>query len=259
MSTGENSRGSAWRSILAPLGGIFAILALLGLAILALDKVNALRAETILPILLIVGVVALLGVLSTMATSFALAGLKSANSPLGLPDGTVSAVIALMLILIFSITSLYLYANIAFFEEDLHRSSKISAAEVARIPPQDIVSINPNVEDSTKFDVLRRISHPGSDDFARQILSIVGTLLVAVVAFYFGARFSGTAPAGTAPPGTVPAVIVPGGTAPPGTVPAVIVPGGMTPIAPPPGGPPPGGPPPGGPPPGAPPPSEQPR
>jgi len=129
-----------------------------------------------------------------------------------------------MLILIFSITSLYLYANIAFFEERIYPSSKMSAADVAKIPAQDLVSINPNAEDGTKFDVLRRISHPGSDDFARQILSIVGTLLVAVVAFYFGAKFSGAAPAGTAPPGTVPAVIVPGGTAPPGTVPAVIVP-----------------------------------
>ena len=66
-----------------------------------------------LPLLVIVGVMALFATLALVAVTFSLAGLDDATQPLGLPEGSVRAAIALSLILIFAIISIYFYTSIA--------------------------------------------------------------------------------------------------------------------------------------------------
>lgn len=71
----------------------------------------------------------------------------------GLPDGSVQAIIALSLVLIFVIASLYLYSTLP-----------VKAADV----DADLVQ--------------------NKREFGQQLLTTVGTLAVAVAGFYFGTK-----------------------------------------------------------------------
>ena len=65
-----------------------------------------------LPVLVITGVMALFATLALVAVTFSVAGLTDPNQALGLPEGSVRAAIALSLIVIFAITSIYLYSSL---------------------------------------------------------------------------------------------------------------------------------------------------
>ena len=60
--------------------------------------------ENSLPIMLLIGTVALLVTLAVVTTIFARLGLTTYKQALGLPEGSVRAIIALLLILLFFVT-----------------------------------------------------------------------------------------------------------------------------------------------------------
>ena len=66
-----------------------------------------------LPVLVVIGVMALFATLALVAVTFSVAGLTDPKQPLGLPEGSVRAAIALSLIVIFAITSIYLYSSLS--------------------------------------------------------------------------------------------------------------------------------------------------
>ena len=66
-----------------------------------------------LPVLVITGVMALFATLALVAVTFSVAGLTDPKQALGLPEGSVRAAIALSLIVIFAITSIYLYSSLS--------------------------------------------------------------------------------------------------------------------------------------------------
>jgi hypothetical protein len=104
--------------------------------------------EVVLPLLAIGGVLSLLIVLALMSVFFETLGLANKEQALALPEGSVRAVIALSLIVLFAILSIYLYASLR--------------------------AAGPHT--------------PVSDDFAKQLLVMMGTLVTAVASFYFGAN-----------------------------------------------------------------------
>ncbi len=106
------------------------------------------RPEVQLPIVLIATVLAVLGGLSFLVIVFSDLGLATSDAPLGMPEGSVRAVIAISLLFLFMIISIFLYANLA--------GSDNSAARDA------------------------------SPDVAKQLVTIVATLAVSVAGFYFG-------------------------------------------------------------------------
>src|SRR5437660_4147553 len=106
------------------------------------------NAAVVLPLLTIGGLLSLLIVLALMSVFFQTLGLSNKEQALALPEGSVRAVIALGLIVLFAILSIYLYASL-------------------RVEP--------------------KASEVGVD-FAKQVLTIVGTLVTAVASFYFGAN-----------------------------------------------------------------------
>jgi len=64
--------------------------------------------EVILPILLVYGVVTLVVTLASLVVILSRFGLTAPGTALGLPEGSVQAVIALVLVLIFAITAVFL-------------------------------------------------------------------------------------------------------------------------------------------------------
>jgi hypothetical protein len=108
------------------------------------------RNQTVaLPLLLITGIVVFLGALASLVVIFRRQGLANRDFALGLPDGSIRAIIALSLILLFAILAVFLYIGQGGFGTDSQ--------------PTD-----------------------GQTDMAKQLVTTLSTLVVAIASFYFG-------------------------------------------------------------------------
>jgi hypothetical protein len=104
-----------------------------------------------LPLIVVVGVIVLLIVIALVTFTFSVLGLTSKKEALGLPDGSVRSIIALMLLVLFSILAIYLYNSIA----------------------------HGGLTDATAKDAV---------DIAKQLITLLGTLVTAVASFYFASN-----------------------------------------------------------------------
>lgn len=147
---------------------------------------EASRPEVLLPIIVITGVVALMATLSVSAALYGLFSIGDKSQPLGLPPGSVQAVIALTLILIFAVVALY--ASSSSVAEHFV-SSGLTEAEFEAIPPSEVVGSTREEKDGvTTYEVVRSVESPGRKDLNTQLLTTVSTLVVAVAGFYFGSK-----------------------------------------------------------------------
>jgi hypothetical protein len=145
--------------------------------------------EIILTLVLVIGVVALISTLAGLVALLRAFGLASGTEALGLPPGSVRAILALMLVLIFAITSIFLYYNSV---RGGTTSAGITAEQISLLPKDRIVSIRAVPGPSggpapspAVFDVDLQAS-AASEQLAQQLITLIGTLLTAVAAFYFG-------------------------------------------------------------------------
>ncbi|MBI4338510.1 MAG: hypothetical protein HY680_00995 [Chloroflexi bacterium] len=157
------------------------------------------RPEILLPILTVAGVVALLATLSAVAVAYSALNLQDKSHALGLPEGSVRSVIALSLIVIFTISAVFLYSSLATVSTK--QFIAITQAQLDAIPRDQIISqkpIEPKKEgDPTLYDVETRVEQSqASQDFAQQMLTALITLVTAVAAFYFGSKAVVTAQGG---------------------------------------------------------------
>lgn len=153
------------------------------------------KPDVLLPILASVSAIGLLISLSFLAIAFSVLDLADRNQALGLPEGSVRALISLLLITLFVITSIFLYRQLRFpLEEAIVTNYKgISEAQLAEIPAEEVISIQTSADGEEKtFDVERRVppveATEASQRFAEQVLTTISTLVVSVAAFYFGTR-----------------------------------------------------------------------
>jgi len=143
--------------------------------------------EIALTMLLIAGLIALLAALSVMAAIFAALNLSDTAQSLSLPQGSVRAVIALSLILVFTTTAVFLYMQLR--EVPSRKYIGITQEQLDAIPAETIISIRPSKVGENLFDVERELKQSeASEDFAKQILTTISTLVVAIAGFYFGTR-----------------------------------------------------------------------
>jgi hypothetical protein len=184
--TEANRRRTLWSValiILLGAGGAFAILKLL--------PETFLNTPYIIIVLLVAGFVSVTLLLYLGTIILRTAGLSQKGEALGMPEGSIRALIAMSLILIFAIIGVtVLYSGLG---GDTTVSKGITATEIDRLENVQIVGItvvqpasSPNPE---RFDVTTRaeLSQAGHD-FGLQLLSTVSTLVVAVAGFYFGSR-----------------------------------------------------------------------
>ena len=123
--------------------------------------------EVTLPLLAISGVVALLGALATVSVALQTLGLADKTEALALPKGSVRALIALSLVIIYAITCTYLFRELQ----------------------GDLVKQTTTLANGTKIETYQRVFVDKEVfNFASQILTTIGTLVVAVSSFYLGSR-----------------------------------------------------------------------
>lgn len=100
-----------------------------------------------LPLLIVASVIGLLGAVAFVVVAFALFRLIDGREALGLPPGSVRAVLALLILVIFATMTVFFFSVIA------------------KGTPSD-----------------------AAVDLAKQVLTVLGTLLTAISSFYFGSR-----------------------------------------------------------------------
>jgi hypothetical protein len=150
--------------------------------------------EAYLPIIMIVGVVGLLLTLAAVVGIFAYFGLALRGEALGLPDGSVRAIIALSLVLLFGIVTIFMYSDLGK-RGQVQTATDITAEQhktfLDRIPSPLIILdqqlTTPSDPKDAKFKITYRdVANPISEDFAKQLLVLLGTLVTSVASFYFG-------------------------------------------------------------------------
>jgi hypothetical protein len=174
------------------------------------------RVDVQLPLLAIAGVLILLLALAVTAVAFATFGLDNKNEALALPPGSVRAVIALSLVVIFSILTVFLYASLSTGHETELLSNvtaadrdkflaKFTADQLSHIASRPTGSVpDTSTRAATGATVpaytVYNVNPPSqaSQDFAKQLLVMLGVLLSSVTGFYFGAKTAaGTSDAGS--------------------------------------------------------------
>lgn len=141
------NRSKLWSYVILGFLPIGVLAAGVGIYAAMAGQGNADTGEVRMAILLSAGVIGLLLALAVVAVFFHGLQLNDKTEALGLPRGSVRAVIAIALILIFAIMSIYLYTAMS--------------------------EGTPSTE---------------SSDLAKQLVTTVSTLVVAISAFYFGSN-----------------------------------------------------------------------
>lgn len=186
--------------------GIFAILALLALLVIGMvtnsyikEKLTDVNPDVLIPVVAIGSAVGLLFSLAFLSIVFSALDLSDRSQALGLPEGSIRALIALLLITLYIVTAIFLYNQLRFpaMAERTTRYIGISEAELTQIPLEEVVAIRvtpvgvDGAEERT-FDVDRELPRVEksavSQRFAEQILTFTSTLVATIAAFYFGAR-----------------------------------------------------------------------
>ena len=165
-----------WGSLGVAIGGILFILLL---PIVAPGSTVAYG----LPLLMIFGVIALLDALTISGMIFSETNLSCKDEALGLPAGSIRALIALSLIIIFAIMAVYMYSQLTPETSFL----QIPANQTILYPNGTIIQ-NPN----GSYLITQQTSQ-AQKDFSTQTLTTVSTLVVALAGFYFGTKAVATA------------------------------------------------------------------
>jgi hypothetical protein len=118
----------------------------------------------VVPLIIVFGVTALVAALTIASIAIHSMNMSDEHEALGLPKGSVRALIALSLIVIFAITAIYMQSQLSPYYRNLGNGT--------------ITLIEPSKSQET---------------FALQTLTTVSTLVVAIAAFYFGTKAVATA------------------------------------------------------------------
>jgi len=165
----------------------------------------------------LIGLALVVGLMAFLAIISAAVGIANPTQALGLPEGSVRALIAFSLLLIFVCIAAFLYSTVD--------SGQLKGA-FTKVPEATYNDLKANfvvaTESIEKSDGATLYSGQyfskrtqEADDFAKLIFTTLATVFVSVVSFYFGssatsagvnagARAGGGDPANTAPSGTSP-------------------------------------------------------
>ncbi|MFH8249509.1 hypothetical protein ACH3VR_03980 [Microbacterium sp. B2969] len=149
---------------------------------------NALAPEITVSIIVIAGASLLVVGLATAAVIFRHIHLANRSEAMGLPAGSMRALIALMLILIFTFVSVFLISHTDTVTSNL---DCLTLDEANAIPIEQIQSRVVTKADCGSegpyFIVAMKESKP-SAELSQQLMTTLGTLVVAIASFYFGSQ-----------------------------------------------------------------------
>jgi hypothetical protein len=138
-------------------------------------------------LVLVFSVVFLMTTLFILAGGFAQIGLTDSRFALGLPDGSIRSLIALILILVFIMFGAFLYNREATWTDSVGPIEMPQDAWLDLSLPESLVLDRTDPIGGGRYRVsFVRGTSESSSRLAQQLLTTVGTLVVAVAGFYFG-------------------------------------------------------------------------
>jgi hypothetical protein len=153
--------------------------------------VNAYSSSIALPMLSIAGIVLLLLCLTAISYVFVRAGLQDKSQALGLPAGSIQAVIALSLIVLFAILTVFIFTSMG---TSLRTLTGLTLAERDdQISKLGSIFAGWQQTGDQRFTIfLRDPVLDARNDIGKQIIVLIGTLMTSAVSFYFGSRATAT-------------------------------------------------------------------
>jgi hypothetical protein len=214
---------------------LVAVIAGIAIALLLITDKGGVSEELRLPLLAVICVVTVLMALAFVSTIFASSNLQATQHALALPEGSVRALIALSLIVVFAVITMFVLVRFSRAEVQCVECQELvdalkqqgTRAESASTTLTDTTAAsattattattgteittttaaggtqtletaieNPSVPATTPTDpitaaVAKRME--AGQDLAKQLLTMLGTLLAAISSFYFGASSTAAA------------------------------------------------------------------
>ena len=186
MGSSASDRDTSYVPAILTIGGGSVVVFALVWMLIKLTGERAVTSSVGLPLIVLVGVIVLLIVIALVTFTFSSLGLASPREALGLPDGSIRAIMALMLLVLFSIVSIFLYDSIA--SRPLQTAEHVTQAQLDDMRRQVTVVVTQAEAGSNPaaFRVMFRETNGPADDIAKQLIVLLGTLVTAVASFYFG-------------------------------------------------------------------------
>jgi hypothetical protein len=194
--------------------------------------------EFALPMLLLAAIVLFLGGIAVLVNVYRSVGLHDKRHALGLPEGSVRAIIALILIFLFFVAITFIYFS-AVRGQPARRLQGLTPAQFTQIPAEDLISSTPIPATGTPTSynvVIQGSISPAAQDIGKNVVVLLGTLITAVAAFYFGSKSATSAAvaggqihaSGAAPPAPQLTSATPGGGPTTGGTPVALTGSGFT-------------------------------
>ncbi len=171
------------------------------------------------PVTIILAIVISVLTFTVSSAVFAAVGKSHENQALGMPEGSIRALIALSLITLFFILATQIYSRLS--EGSIGKLQRVSEESLKELSIKDIISkeksdsLKNSAYDSTKKGVIPQYVYfynvsvkvaAGSDaaDMAKNIIASFISLIAAICGFYFGSAASkqSSTPSTTTPPPT---------------------------------------------------------
>jgi amino acid transporter len=114
--------------------------------------------------------------------------LTNTDYALALPQGSVRAIIALLLIVIFVILSVHVYTQSSQGRIETYDGLTAEAVDALRAEPSYLVLDDRQGDDGQRTVTVISYGGPLAGDIGKQLVTLLGTLITAVASFYFGSR-----------------------------------------------------------------------
>src|SRR5580704_14393567 len=161
--------------ILTCLGALVLVGVIIGIFSLLTKLISPDKSGS-LALLAIGGVLVLIFMLTAVAMVFSALGLANRELAMGLPEGSIRAVIALSLIVLFAILSVFLYQSLITggsinTVDNLSETARALQSVLVKGPDGQPVKA---ADGSSLYRVTYRSENSTSDDFAKQLLVLLG-------------------------------------------------------------------------------------
>ncbi len=146
-------------------------------------------------ILLTTAMIILLFAIGIVALAFTKAGLGKSDQALGLPAGSVRALIAFFLLLIFGLLTIFLFTNVDDEQGTLQGVSATRFDELlddGKVVESTVTRTNDDGVPETYTVTIASEASQSQQDLAKQLTTALVTLVAALAAFYFGAKTTTT-------------------------------------------------------------------
>jgi hypothetical protein len=146
--------------------------------------------------LILVGLAAFIGIMNILSFTAHFMGIIDPRQPFGLPEGTVRAILTISFIILVGVLASFMLTQTGRepFSDKRYTIREGLAPDVAEKLAQQysadgLVVLVPNADKkSVDVEFRARRDYRLADDIAKQILTILSTILAAMIGFYFGAR-----------------------------------------------------------------------